>query len=164
VAADAPRSPLGREARDLSDQAWARARAHELTEDQLQETIGRLRDLAAREPDEDEREWIEAQVYVLTDLFQLVEDEETDAQSEPVRNSELVRRAEEIAARAAPIHRPDDETPRQRAERRQRIDWALSGVSELYWQASWEQQQVLQDLVDTLQWALDSIDGTASPT
>ena len=164
MAADSPSSPLGREARALSDEAWARARAHELTEEQLQGVIGHLRDLAAREPDESERESIEAQVYVLADLFQLVEDEEADAQLEPVRNSDLVLRAEGIAARAAPIYKPDAETPRQRAERRQRVEEALTGVSELYWQASSEQQQVLQDLVDTLQWARDSIDGTATPT
>lgn len=163
MAADSPRSPLGREARALSDEAWARARAHELTEDQLQETIARLRELAAREPNELERRAIESQGRVLKRIFQLVEYQEHDAELAPIRDSELVRRAEKIAAQA-PIDKPVAETPEQRAERRQRIDEALLAVSELFFQGTWEQQQVMQELVDTLTWARDSIDGTATPT
>lgn len=164
MAADSPGSPLGREARALSDDAWARARAHELTEEQLQEIIGQLRDLAEREPDEFEREGIQASAANLRDVFQLVEYQEQDAELARISDSELVRRAEEIAAQAAPVLKPDAETPQERAERRERIQKALSGVSELYWQATWEQQQVLQELVDTLRWARDAIDGNATPT
>lgn len=160
----APKSPLGKEARALSDQAWMRARAHELTEEELQETIRRLRELAAREPDDFEREGIEAEVYVLTDLFELVESEERDAEQAAIRDTELVRHAEEVAARAAPILEPKGETPQQRAERRERIDEALLAVSELFFKGTQEQQQVMQELVDTLRWARDSIDGTATPT
>jgi hypothetical protein len=169
VAADSndpfvPKSPLGKEARSLSDQAWTRARAHELTEEQLQDIIGQLKSLAEREPEEFEREGIQASAANLRDLFQLVEYQEQDAELARISNSEPVRRAEEIAAQAAPIFKPDSETPHERAERRERIQKALSGVSELYWQATWEQQQVLQELVDTLRWARDAIDGNATPT
>lgn len=160
----APKSPLGREARALSDQARNRARAHDLTDEELQTTIAHLQELAAREPDEFEREGIEAEARVLRDLFQLVEYEERDAERARIRDTELVLRAEEIAAQAWPIYEPDAESPPQRAERRERIQRALRGVSELFSEASWEQQQVLQDLVDTLRWARDSIDGNATPT
>jgi hypothetical protein len=169
VAADsddpfAPRSPLGKEARSLSDQAWTRARAHELTEEQLQDIIGQLESLATREPDQFEREGIQASAANLRDLFQLVEYQEQDAELARISDSPLVRRAEEIAGQAAPVFKPDAETPQERAERRERIQKALSGVSELFWQATWEQQQVLQELVDTLRWARDAIDGNATPT
>jgi hypothetical protein len=159
----APQSPLGKEARALSDQAWARARAHELTEEQLQDIIGQLKSLAEREPDEFEREGIEASAANLRNVFQLVEYQEQDAELAPIRDSELVRRAEKIAAQA-PIDKPAAETPKERADRRQRIDEALLAVSELFFQGTWEQQQVMQELVDTLTWARDSIDGTATPT
>jgi hypothetical protein len=152
------------EARELFEQAWRRARAHELTEEQLQGIIGRLKKLGAREPDESERRDIESKARVLASVFEVVEDEESDAETAAIRNTELVRQAETIAGQAAPIFKPDAETPQERAARRQRIDDALGAVSELFFQGTREQQQVLQELVDTLRWARDSIDGSAAPT
>jgi hypothetical protein len=160
---DDPHSPLGKEARALSDQAWSRARAHELTEEQLQEIIGQLRELAGREPDEFEREGIEAEIYVLRDLFQLVEYQERDAAMAPVRGSDLVVRAHDLAARA-PIAQPAAESPQQRAERRTQIDEALHAVGQLYRSGTAEQQAVLQEYLDTLRWARDAIDGYPDPT
>jgi hypothetical protein len=82
------------EARALTERAWDRARARELTEEEQQATILRLRELAAQEPDQNERHGIEAEASLLEDIFDLIDEEESSAQ---VRDSELVAQATDVA-------------------------------------------------------------------
>jgi hypothetical protein len=70
------RSPIGREARQLADEAWRRARAHELSDHERQQTVDRLRGLAEREPDLREQLGIEAEMDLVAQVFDLVEQEE----------------------------------------------------------------------------------------
>lgn len=144
-----PKGPRAKKAQELGDEIWARARAHELTEEDLQATLARLGELADQEPNEDERSWIRAEILHLDDVFDAVEGEEATA---PLRESKLVAQAREIFARA-PLNAPSEEPVEERQARLREVDDALTEISQVYDQADSREQHYIQDYIDLL-WAV----------
>lgn len=136
------------EARALADRTWERARAHELTQEEQQAAIFRLRELAAQEPDQDERRGIEAEASLLEDIFDLIDEEEAGAQ---VRDSELVARATEVFHRLTVDPAPD-ETDAAREARLQAIRDGIHELSLLIGETDLYEEQRIQDYIDQL-WA-----------
>ena len=144
-----PQTPLGRQAQELADRAWARARSHELTEEERQATVVQLQRLADDEPDDAERRGIEAEIHLLHDIFEDVAGEEATA---VLRESALVAEAREIFARA-PLHPPADESAEAREARLRQVDDALTAISQVYDRADYREQHDIQGYIDQL-WAV----------
>lgn len=141
------KSPAGKEAQQLADVAWERARAHELTDEERLATIERLRALADREPDEDERGGINAEISLLEDLFDLVEQEERET---PIHDSEILQEAYAVYGEASHYEPGPDETPDDRQAHLQRLHEAIRKLSKLMPRGNEVEHEVVDDLITEL--------------
>lgn len=155
------KSPAGKEAQQLADVAWERARAHELTDEERLATIEHLRALADREPNENERSGINAEIALLDELFDLVEQEERET---PIHDSEVLQEAYAVYGAASHYEPGPDETPDDRQAHRQRLEDAADRLSALMARASDEESDVVDELrhqLGKILLAMDHEDGTA---
>lgn len=141
------KSPFGREAQQLADEAWQRARAHELSEDERQQTVDRLRELAEREPELKEQLGIEAEMDLVEQVFDLVEQEEREA---PIHDSEILQEAYAVYGAASHYEPGPDETSEERQAHVQRLNEALDKLSHLADRGNEREEAVVDDLITAL--------------
>lgn len=141
------KSPVGKEAQQLADVAWERARAHALTDEERLVAIERLRALADREPDEDERGGINAEIRLLEKLFDLVEQEERET---PIHDSEILQEAYAVYGAASHYEPGPDETPDDRQAHLQRLHEAIRKLSKLMPRCNEVEHEVVDDLITEL--------------
>lgn len=117
-----PWGPNDAKALEIFERARERAYADELSDEDLQAALAKLRDLVAATLDQEERRWIDATIGVLSTIRDIVE---MDRRYAPIANSRLVAEAEAVYARAG-------RESADAQEFRQRLKEGIRELGELY--------------------------------